>query len=1254
MVLEAGTKGLKIEALKEMCLETTLVVEGEPQAQIVIGLDPVHERLAVRIADGVEAATGARLEILRADDAAPEELLASHVIVLGNMADNGFYRWLYHRWWAMEDRCYPGDGGYALRTLHNPLGNGRNVVLVGASDETGLERAAGRFLDLIPDGGGGSLGWLMEIELGPEFEIFGRPPEGWQAEQRANAMARATETHASKAGAGTYLVTEAGAHGLMYHRTGYEAYAKAFRATVDAHLALGEHGVMAHFHVWWIAVIWDLIEESPVFSDEDRLEITRYLLWIMDSEEGAYNGFFRQGVGNRMVRQNHQTLVGLSSWFAGRYFCTHYGMEEGEEWMAAAADLFKGQAASFKPIEDANAYQWMTLDHILTYTLASGDRTYIENGNCRRSLDQAVLYCNNRGGLPAFGDTGVPTKGYPTNFLIKAGHVLGDGRAEFLMRKRFERPSDIFQIMSGQRYDPGEQGGDPFLIRSFEKCFCDGLKPELPGEMLGVQALEVAGGFYDFAENPKARSREVRPLNLPREEAFDTVCFREGFDPEDQYLMLHGIFYGNHSHEDGNTISEFSANDRIFLVDASYTEGTTLKHHNGVTAVRDGEAWEAPALCRLEGVADLGRVGMSRTSMEGDWGALWIRSILWCKGRCFVVVDEVEATQDGEFALQCHWRALGETTLKEGTLEAVQRDPENGREDRFVLQTTEDSRVSLELDRENFGYCWFGYPYVDDCVSILRESANRKMDAGDRYGFINLFYATNDAKPVDDRMRRVGPSAVTIDGSEGRMAAGTGDKVGTFALGPVSGRSAVYAFGDGWFSLCNGTSLTGTAPIFDSATPVSIEFDLTSGEGVVVASEPGEITLCGEKLRVAAGRQEVRIPVTGKETLSLDGIADLPTWEARTQERCRTEAVPALRPAWTCDAGSGVRSVASGGDEVVLGTEDGRVMALGEGGETRWSAKLGGTVLSVSVGDLEGSGRPLVVAGTEDRRLHLLEEGGATRWSHEFEIYVGGWDRYARDAAVEFVTAADLRGNGQADILAAVSDRQLHCFDLDGNERWSFMIYGIFAPLRVADINGDGRLEVIGGPGRITCSGTCYVLDADGGQVAVNGLDSWASMMPACDVWLGEGGEHLVACGTTRSNLYALKLAGSSLDVVWQQRIGEEVRDLVVADVNGDGRPEVVAGSDCFYLYLFSEDGTEQWRRNLGAPVQQVMMTDLRGDGHQDVVATCEDGSVWAVNGDGEVAGRYETGATIHSVTPNRGSGLLVGTSDGFITALDL
>ncbi|MBI2950888.1 hypothetical protein HYY27_02280, partial [bacterium] len=797
---------------RDYCLETALVEDGIPKAVLVIGDDPAHAQAAEEIGGRIEAAAGARLPVVRDDERSAEELLGSHVVAVGNMADNRFIRWLYHRWWAVEDRWYPGAGGYALRTLHNPTGRKTNVVIVGASDAEGLRKGVARFLKHLPEGRTLRVGRLMEIEAAEALR-FQRPPKKWVAERREDFTHRATPLHASLSGAGYELISEAAAHGFMYHKTGYPEYAAAFREALLAHRLMDEPGQMAHFNVWWWATIWDLIEESPEFSDEERVWMTQHLLWIMGTAEGAYYPFLRDAAGNPMVRQNHQTLVGLSVWFAGRYFGTHYGIGETEEWQALSRELFRGQAVSFKPIEDANAYQWTTLDHLLTYTLASGDTTYVDNGQCRRSLDQAVFYCNNLGSLPAFGDTGEPLGGYPTNFLVKAGHVLRDGRAEFLLRLRYPTPSDHFRSARA-RY---EEQKDPYLVRRFEKYFCDGLAPVAPEEFRGVHALEVAGGFYEFAKNPKARPREVKPLNLPREQAFDTVCFREGFGRDDQYLMLHGIGYGNHAHDDGNSIVEFSANERIFLVDASYTEGPTLKHHNAVTAVRDGEPCPLPALCSLDALADLGRAGFSQTTMDGAWGARWTRGIAWQKGGWFAVFDRVTATQAGEFALQCHWRTLGTPTLDGDDLTVVQRDPKSGREDRFVLRGSGGDRTSMERDWENFGHWWGTYPYADDFVNVLHQSATRQMEAGESHLFVNLFYASNDRRPLTCGLRRVGASAAEVADETGGTAL-TG--AGPFSARGVSVQAGLFLLSEEGFALCEGSEVSGVRKVFASDGPV--------------------------------------------------------------------------------------------------------------------------------------------------------------------------------------------------------------------------------------------------------------------------------------------------------------------------------------------------------------------------------------------------------------------------------------------------
>jgi hypothetical protein len=118
--------------------------------------------------------------------------------------------------------------------------------------------------------------------------------------------------------------------------------------------------------------------------------------------------------------------------------------------------------------------------------------------------------------------------------------------------------------------------------------------------------------------------------------------------------------------------------------------------------------------------------------------------------------------------------------------------------------------------------------------------------------------------------------------------------------------------------------------------------------------------------------------------------------------------------------------------------------------------------------------------------------------------------------------------------------------------------------------------------------------------------------------------------------------------------VGDEVHAIAAADLDGDGRPEIAAGSGCFYLYLFDAEGKERWRRNLGAPVRKVLIAGVNGDGQPEIAAGCADGSVWMFDGEGRPAGLHRTEAKIHALVPDGRGGLLVGTSDGRLSALCL
>ena len=155
--------------------------------------------------------------------------------------------------------------------------------------------------------------------------------------------------------------------------------------------------------------------------------------------------------------------------------------------------------------------------------------------------------------------------------------------------------------------------------------------------------------------------------------------------------------------------------------------------------------------------------------------------------------------------------------------------------------------------------------------------------------------------------------------------------------------------------------------------------------------------------------------------------------------------------------------------------------------------------------------------------------------------------------------------------------------------------------IAVADVNGDGKPDLV-------------VVDA----CAVYG-----SCTPLVGVLLGNGDGTFQPVVTYSSNDGA---AGEAFSVA-------------VADVNGDGKPDlIVANSDVLGVLLGNGDGTFQPAVTYGSGgAHSVAATDVNGDGKPDLVvvipcsngSTCGDGLVGVLLGNGD--GTFQTAATYGS-----------------------
>ncbi|MGD8240056.1 MAG: hypothetical protein PVH68_15985, partial [Armatimonadota bacterium] len=161
--------------LKDLHLDTDLATGGAPAVTIVAPASGVHDDQASRIHKGIMDLTGVPVPVVTDD--APEAAIpiAGHLIVVGNRSTNSTIEELYNRHYTLLDLRYPGPGGHVVRTLHNPFGDGHNVVLVGGSDAAGVEAASREFVRKLQGARRGqgalTIGRLAEIRLGAGIHV---------------------------------------------------------------------------------------------------------------------------------------------------------------------------------------------------------------------------------------------------------------------------------------------------------------------------------------------------------------------------------------------------------------------------------------------------------------------------------------------------------------------------------------------------------------------------------------------------------------------------------------------------------------------------------------------------------------------------------------------------------------------------------------------------------------------------------------------------------------------------------------------------------------------------------------------------------------------------------------------------------------------------------------------------------------------------------------------------------------------------
>ncbi len=315
---------------------------------------------------------------------------------------------------------------------------------------------------------------------------------------------------------------------------------------------------------------------------------------------------------------------------------------------------------------------------------------------------------------------------------------------------------------------------------------------------------------------------------------------------------------------------------------------------------------------------------------------------------------------------------------------------------------------------------------------------------------------------------------------------------------------------------------------------------------------------------------------------------------------------------WRFDANghltAGIAAAPGGQPAFLLASLGRTVYALRRDGQVAWRAQLAGPAYTlalldggrIAVGDdagfvtlLDGNGRRLwrydtgsrvtalavwqagLLAGGWGERLIFLTSDGEVLWQADLGGPVSG--------IAPLPDPAGPLGPGLA--VAATLDGEIHAFDPTGARAWRFDAGGPVTAL--AAVEGIGLL--IG-----MQDGRLLALDADG-------------------------------------------------VVRWQQVLGEGA-PLWHAAVTGSAMPGIVAGSGGATprLALFTADGEALWHIALPAPVSAIAPADLDGDGRQEVLVGLMDGQVQAYDGQGRLRGSVQAGLSVWGLAPGDDGSVLI------------
>ena len=1220
--------------LKDRHLDIAIVERGKPAVAIVAPVSNTYRAAAVSIQQRIEKLTGIEVPIVSDDSHDAVVPLKGNLIVLGNRSTNKAINALYDLYYCLADLEYPGPEGYVVRTVHDPFGNGHSVVVVGASDDVGVRDGAAALAEILSEAQFAardlSIGWTMKTKLGEGMQ----PPtnirkfETWEASKGYGSIGYFGWTSISKRMAMYYMTGDEFSAREVVRLSFPDDQALKDIEEIDGERIENKQDPLAgfyHYNAHMAILFWDLIEESPVFTDDERLKITNAFARQLGhrKNEGVYNLTRPRGsVGSR-----HGQWSAISLYCLGRYFNKHYPDPVWAQCVRSSELAFHSlHEHAWVSGESDNLFWYSTgIAPVFTYMALTGDRKPLDNGVLDELLRGQESLISGR--IPDWA-----LNSASMSFLNKAAYITGDGRW-IAYRERTGVDTNLFRL--GQSFWPSKT-----------------LESKLPDDLVGRWSIHRL-------PHPAWNSRGS---GLPFDQSFYFGSYRSAADETGDFILLDGFNGASRNPYHTFDILELRLNGQTVL------QG----YHNQVLTSADGMVEPAVAMNAALRYADvIGPTAIAVGEVPDAAFCNWRRTLSQRTGRYALIVDDVRfRTNSQNMKVTTTWQVRGGTWNQK---QQAVRLPATGIE----LRSCDAQDV-------------FGR-------GVVTMSWNGAVQKGDHRIAFSLIGQTSDEPPNSLACLRTADNAAILALPQAALAV-----VGNYekSIGDLVVLAEDHLYGH----MLSSAGIE--SPLVSSDTPIDIDWDFATGVANIVLTEQSAVgfnlthadrlQVNGQPARIQQtnGLSRIELP-PGRHVLTaavpaealrvrlaaalMDRLTEAQELRSTTLARSDQPGesdLPKLPAALSVQVGGPVT------DMIAIPAADGQQLAVAEGNTIQLLTTAGNQIRVLKT-DAEirvldwWDAHNLLLAGCVDEKVIAFDKDGERKW-----VFTSEMDPAVYRAAKTYWFKS---ARGHEGIHG------LHTGVFDGGRSRCFV--GSACTLEVLDEAGMlvKRTPVFWGPGRKFL----LVAGREGNNSLLisrwpNGFDGLAivdskTMASQGRGYAGVPSGHSYVGGWTAQNRTGLfyedldgdgkKEIASAINGTWNRvtvysedgqplhnaqfgpgannALRAQMRDMDVADLNGDGMREIVVGISEGLVVALSHECEKVWSTRL--PSAPVSLRCVVPSGSQSpwIVVGCDDGTVVALDQQGKPIRRGKTiGRPLHVETLQTSAGTLVvlATAKGEVT----